>query len=470
MSAALAVRLAEGCQVPRFLSVPPAASHSAAEDALEFIESVGVYLDPWQRLCVRHALAEAEDGRWAAFEFALIVARQNGKGEVIMALELAKLFLFRFSRPPLILHSAHLFPTAQEAFRRIRDVIDGCDTLRREVKRVSAAHGEEGIELLDGARLRFMARTISGAGRGFSPTDLYLDEVFHLPIEAVSANMPALSAQTNPQIGYFCSAGYPSSDVLWRIVERGRGGGDEQLAYLEWSVPKEVDLGDVDAWLAANPAVGYRITLDAIAREYAAMPADEFARERLSIWADRGQTGPLLGWEDGTVGEALQGEAWFGIEVEAGLRSAAIGAAGETPDGSPVVALVDRAPGLDWVVNRCLELGIAAAAMDVDGAAAALVRPLEEAGIEVVPMRTGDAIQACGQLQADVYSRRLVHPADPVLDSQAEAARARIIGDAGGWVLGRKNSGSDINGVQACAWALWLYKRGAHYDVEESFL
>jgi phage terminase large subunit-like protein len=460
VSAALSAPLAEGSQEPRFLSTPPASSYTAAEDALEFLESVGVLLDPWQKLCVRHALAEAEDGRWAAFEFALLVARQNGKGEVIMALELAKLYLFRFGRPPLILHSAHLFPTAQEAFRRIRDVIDGSDVLRKEIKRVSAAHGEEGVELLDGARLRFMARTISGAGRGFSPTDLYLDEVFHLPIESVSANMPALSAQRNPQIGYFCSAGFPDSDVLWRIVERGRAGGDPQLAYLEWSVPRDVDLADPVAWLEANPAVGYRVTLEAVAREYAAMPADEFARERLGIWADMGQGGPIdpEAWRRCRSAEARVGEPWFGIEVESELKSAAIAAAGETADGLPRVALVEKRPGIEWVVARCLELGVTSAAMDADGAAAALVQPLEDAGIWVVPMRTPDAVEACLQMQADVIAGRLAHPGDEPLDRAVGLARQRDLGDAGGWVFGRKKSGHDISELQAVAWALWLFR------------
>jgi len=66
-----------------------------------------------QKLCVRHALAEAADGRWAAFEFRSAVARQNGKGEVIMALELAKLYLFRFGVAADPAFGASV-PTAQE--------------------------------------------------------------------------------------------------------------------------------------------------------------------------------------------------------------------------------------------------------------------------------------------------------------------------------------------------------------------
>ena len=46
-------------------------------------------------------------------EVALIVSRQNGKGSILEALELAALFLDDFIPPRgLILHSAHEFKTA----------------------------------------------------------------------------------------------------------------------------------------------------------------------------------------------------------------------------------------------------------------------------------------------------------------------------------------------------------------------
>src|SRR2546423_15374516 len=74
----------------------------------------------------------------------------------------AGLFLFG---EKLILHSAHEFKTAQEAFRRVLGWIESKDHLRKRVKRIRTSHGEEGIELIDGARLRFVARA-TGSGRG----------------------------------------------------------------------------------------------------------------------------------------------------------------------------------------------------------------------------------------------------------------------------------------------------------------
>ena len=75
-------------------------------------------------------MGETAAGRWAAFEVGLIVPRQNGKGSILEALELAALFLADpDAPPPLILHSAHEFKTSAEHFRRVRDLIEATPLL-----------------------------------------------------------------------------------------------------------------------------------------------------------------------------------------------------------------------------------------------------------------------------------------------------------------------------------------------------
>jgi hypothetical protein len=243
-----------GAQVPRVFSAPPSVPTDAGDQAVALAAAAGLHLFPWQQHALRAMLGERADGKWAAFEAALLVPRQNGKGSVIEAYELANLFLFDAQ---LIIHSAHLFPTAQEAFRRLDGLIDGAPALKRQVHKVSNSHGSEGIELKSGARIRFMARTISGSGRGFSPDRLVLDEAFRLPPEAVAAMLPALSAQPNPQIMYTSSTGYPDSDVLWRLVQR------------EWVVPRLLELQgtfpDLRVSVAASSAAeGLKSELEAV--------------------------------------------------------------------------------------------------------------------------------------------------------------------------------------------------------------
>ena len=178
-------------------------------------------------------MGKGKPPKWSAFEVGLVTPRQNGKNGILEARELAGLFLFG---ERLILHSAHEFKTAQEAFRRVMFLVENNDDLRKRVARVRTSHGEEGIELRDGARLRFIARS-TGSGRGFSADCVILDESYALSSEAMGALLPTLSALPNPQVWYTSSAGKRDSTQLMMIRDRGRAGGDPGLAYFEWSAP-----------------------------------------------------------------------------------------------------------------------------------------------------------------------------------------------------------------------------------------
>lgn len=219
MSSSSAVLL--GSQVPRYQVVPPARS-SAGGDAVELAASAGLILDPWQRTVLEGALGERDDGKWAASEVGLIVPRQNGKGGVLEARELAGLFLFE---ERLLIHSAHEFKTAAEAFRRLRDLVVNSDELLKQVAPhgIHTSHGEEGIELRTGQRIRFLARS-TGSGRGFTGDLNVLDEAYNLTKATMSALVPTLSARPNPQLWYASSAPLPrvESDTLRRLCRRGR--------------------------------------------------------------------------------------------------------------------------------------------------------------------------------------------------------------------------------------------------------
>ena len=223
-----------GDQAPRILHAPPRVS-SAGADVAELADIAGLTLDPWQRLVLDNALGLREDGSWAAFEIGLVVGRQNGKGALLEAIELGSLFLFD---EELCIHSAHLFDTSLEAFKRILGLIENTPDLDRMVKRVSRSHGEEGIEVMrDGAlrRLRFRSRT-AGGGRGFTCDRLVLDEAMILTDRAVGSILPTLSAVPDPQVIYTGSAGMRDSTALGRVRTRGVKGEDPRLCYAEWSI------------------------------------------------------------------------------------------------------------------------------------------------------------------------------------------------------------------------------------------
>jgi len=278
MSSALAGSALLGDQQPRLRSVPPSGG-SEGRNAADLAALAGLELDPWQAQVLEDGLGR-RGPRWAAFEVALIVARQNGKGAILEALELAALFLFDDVR--LILHSAHEFKTAAEAFLRIRHLIEDAPQFARRVERIRTAAGAESIELKDGKRLRFVARS-SGSGRGFTSDLVILDEAYKLGDQEMAALLPTLSARPDPQVWYTSTAGNPDSIQLGRVRKRGLAGSDPSLAFLEWSADDGDDPGDRQVWAKANPGLGIRIAEDYIEREQAALGPDAFARERLSI-------------------------------------------------------------------------------------------------------------------------------------------------------------------------------------------
>src|SRR3954468_13783714 len=274
--------------LPRIAMAPRSFAFSSGQEAIDLAASAGLILDDWQQLSLIIGLGETAAGKWAAFMVALIVARQNGKGSNREALELYWLF---GTGERLIGHSAHEYKTAMEAFRRVLFLVENNDWLRKKVKKVVNTNGEEGIELLTGQRLRFMARS-KGAGRGFTFHKLVWDEAYALTREQQDAQLPTMSAVPNPQIWVTSSPPLTSDSgaVLFQIRQLALALG-AQLALLDYGLEGSldkldmIDLDDREGWKVSNPAeaVG-RITLETMARERAAMGDEGFARERLGVW------------------------------------------------------------------------------------------------------------------------------------------------------------------------------------------
>lgn len=439
-----------GAQRPRVELVPDYVS-SAGEEAVEFCTSIGLHLDPWQRHVVRESLGERRDGRYAAFEVAVLVPRQNGKGAILEARELAGLFLFEEG---LILHSAHEFKTAQEAFRRVLAHVENAPDLRKRVARVRTSHGEEGIELKSGARLRFVARS-TGSGRGFSGDTVILDEAYNLASEGMSALLPTLSARPNPQIWYTSSAGMATSDQLRRVRERGLAGESKRLAYFEWSAEADVDLDSRAAWAQANPALGIRITEEFIESERDAMDDTGFSRERLGIWFDPAAQMVIDGRKWAALadpGSRIEGPLVFAVDATPERSGAAIAVAGRRKDGLGHVEVVDVRSGTGWVVDRVVELHQRrkprAWVLDPASAAGAWIPALQERGIEPVLITGREMAQACGALYEDVVENgALRHIDQPQLNAALSGARKRHLSDA--WAWHRRDSTVDISPLVA---------------------
>lgn len=469
-------------------------------------------LDEWQRESVRDALACAADGQWAAFEFALIVPRQNGKGEVLACIELAFIVLFDAR---LVIHTAHEFKTSQEAFLRIKAIIEGTPSLYALVKRrgsrvvgIRTANGEEGIELQSGARLRFLARS-KGSGRGFTADLIILDEAYDLPEETLAAIMATLAAVANPMIIYTSSAALDSSEVLRRIMARGRREDDRpkdpSLAYREYSADPKANFDDPEVQRCANPATeSGRITLAKLAKLRAATPNDaKFGREHLGILDESAGTRVIdserwssLADEDsmmwgGVPGHLRRGAVAIAIDVnfDGSLSSVALVGRQAIKKGGRWQAgpklqgeIIRRGAGTGWVVDYVKGIiqrwGPVAVVLDPKGSPGKLVPRFEAESIDITKLSYAEHVQACGLFEElimgpvddhgrhDANAPRLfVHLDDVYLNDAVEAGKKRTPGEAGEWLWHRRDT-TDISPLVAMTLGVFAFTRaeGAQPD------
>ena len=464
-----------GSQVPAIRSVPDYVSSRGGE-AIELAESVGLHLDGWQKMVLTDALGVRADGGWSAPEAGLVVPRQNGKSVVLVARHLAGLFLFG---ERLLFHSAHEFTTSLETFLLLLALLEGSEELSGQVRRVSRTHGDEGIELLDGARLRFRTRT-RGGGRGFSADFVAYDEGQLLPEASQAALLPTLSARPNSQTWY---AGTPPDQmnnehgvVLARARERALRG-DDRLCWSEWTIaeakdPAAVDAtlaSDPEAWARSNPALGYRITLEHVERELRAMDHRSFCSERLGVgdWPrtdlDGGRVISADAWK-ACAGDAAAGEPLvFGFDISPDRSRASIAVAGAASDGRVAVEIVDHRDGTGWIVGRLQELCQRhyprAVVCDGRGPASSLVAALSRLRPAVTTLTTSEFASSCAGLFDRIQERTLVHREDPALDAAVAVATKRGLGDQ--WAWSRRSSAADITALVAASVAVSVWEQHA---------
>jgi hypothetical protein len=446
----------------------------------------GLHLDDWQQYVLQGALGKQADGKWSAFEVECIVSRQNGKGAILEARELAGLFLFG---EKLIIHTAHEFKTCQEAFRRVLFWIENTPEFSRRVSRVRTSHGEEGIELKSGQRLRFLARS-KGSGRGFTCDCLIYDEAMILDASKVGATLPTMSAVPNPQVWYMASAGFKNSTQLALVRRRAVSGGSPGLAAFEWSaVPHDEycqpsctahdDIDDPATWAKANPAFGIRISPEHIARERDAMRGNEteFLRERCGVGEYPAPNDGWLviprKWWDASVDTAdnppRPARPVFAVEFAEDRSAAAIAVAGARPDGLAGVQLVEYKPGTKWVLARCVDINNnwnpVRWVIDPRSAAGSLADDLRRAGLPVEETSARDVAHACGTFFDGMRDGLFAHYGQSPLRTALAGADRRPLSEA--WAWDRRNTAADASPLLAATFAYWGFLRfGSEGDYE----
>jgi len=171
-------------------------------------------------------------------------------------------------------------------------------------------------------------------------------------------------------------------------------------------------------------------------------------------------------WDALVDGESsAQDPVAFCIDATPERSHASIGTAGERPEGGGHLEVVDNRPGMDWVVDRAVELdekwGPRCWVIDEAGPAGSLIPKLKEKGLLIVSPKAREVAQACGQLYDAVQAAEVRHLGQAPLATALAGAKKRDLGDA--WAWARRSEGVDISPLVAVTLAKW----GLTAEVEE---
>lgn len=500
---------------PAFCVIPPYVETIGAEVA-DLSASFGFVPDREQELWLDGAFGIGGDGLPAAREGTIIAGRQTVKSSSLEMTAFGWLFL---TKEKLILWSAHEVSTSVETYLHMRELIEAKPWAMRLVSRFYDSPGSLRIQMRDGRRMVFAART-TAAGRGKSGAKRIDDEGLELQPEHLGAQSAISSTFPWAQSFTGSSGAKASSVVLHEQITRGRAG--DLPLYLEWSTDPSKGrcllgiecshvrgtpgcrLDDRELIRLANPTVGRirpdgrGLTFEAIEQERKEQPDPTIhARER-------------LGWHQAPAGAAVQvfsEDAWsalrrprsrieshrtLALQVSPNQDWSAVVAGGYNDDGQVHLEVPSkwtdltrsartyaRWSGTDRVVpwvrkylrkrtdETVLVLLAGSAAMALLPALKRLTEDPKLGQLTIVITPEAQFPAACGHVQNLVANEQLVHVGDPELQASFLAVAKRMVGEKA-FVWSPRASSGDITAANAATLAAWRLEQGEDYDPEES--
>ena len=168
--------------------VVPEWDYTLGGEVADFCSLLGFAPDPEQEMILDAAFG-VKDGLPAASEGAVVAGRQTVKSSSLEMVSLGWMFV---TREPLAIWSAHEFSTTLETFLHMQKLIEGNRWASAKVKRFYASGSGVRVQMWDGRRMVFTARTTSG-GRGKTAPKMIEDEALELLPEHVGATSAVTS-------------------------------------------------------------------------------------------------------------------------------------------------------------------------------------------------------------------------------------------------------------------------------------
>lgn len=416
---------------------------------------LGLPPDDEQKWILDTIYGEAAPDRPSCFEFGVVSPRQNIKTSTLGVAAIADLFVFGVERH---LWTAHHGDTLKGTFTDFRAWIG---SNREYEDQVTFYEGHQDMSIVHkdtGNTIDFQSRS-GKAGRGLTGVKrITLDEALYLEAKHIGAVYPTMLTRPEAQVRIGSSAGLVTSAELRRIRDRGRGGKDHRLGYVEFGAERRLclhadcthavgsdgcALDDRDLWWQASCALwAGRIAEESIADLRRSMPPEEFSREMLSWWEDPPSIGGALDydrWLTLADAAAQRGErVVFGVDVDE-ARTASIGVMWQREDGHAQAMLtvtpegrVDVGLTVSKATERLVELATKwEGPVVLGGPAAALEDDLAAEGVQVSVASSMDFAAASGFIADGLRDGTLHHGSQAALDGAVLAARWRSVGSNG---------------------------------------
>jgi phage terminase large subunit-like protein len=449
-----------------------------ADKTIQLLEAYDVQLLPWQKAIIYRWMAvyKDEDGKWlwSNPKAGLLVPRQNGKTEVIIARIIGGMIFMGEA----LIYTAHSDKTVDEVKRRVQNFFYAAheeirDLLMPEFDKEPKSL--DYIELRTKGRCVFRTRTRTG-GLGTTNDTLILDEAQEETDAQQEALLPTISAgkSQNQQI---IRAGTPpsgggSGTVFIRIRQNVIDGKDHDTCWQEWSVELLTDPQDQSAWYETNPSLGYHLILAAVKNEAKDMAIDSFNKMR-------------LGWIAGIESKRAIPDAWwsrlklekvvvpddatfvYSVKFAPDGSAVSLSIGVNMPSGKVHVELLERKPmsaGTAWIVQfltdsknrwrRCSKIII-------DGASGTqllveeLVRIDRRLSKKILTPNVKEAGAAYAGFHEAVENGKLTHFDQPALNMSIKTVKKRGIGKDGMFGYASMNSDIQSDPTESVAFAYY---------------
>lgn len=441
------------------------------------LEGVGTVFDPWQQGFATVALGLDERGKYAATIGGVVatIPRQVGKTFTVGSLLIGLALEFPGHR---IIWTSHHLSTTKNTLQSMQGMVMR-KRMRPHVRNVYTNNNDLRIAFSNGSVIMFGARE-HGFGRGMDAIDvLVFDEAQKLGLKALEDMVPATNQARSPHgalVFFIGTPPRPEDDGEAFSAKRQQaldGNADDDMVYVEFSADRGADPMDRKQWRRANPSYPHRTPTDSMLRMRKNIPDDaSWLREAMGVWDERG------------ANNAISGERWAELEVEAapdGTRSYAVAfsfddarvsvAGAVKPSEGPVhVELIDsvssrRDGGVaelaDWFCagpegeerwRRAAQIALCGRA-----GASVLYAALRERGVPAKVLWLVSSMQymeSCAMALDSVRDGSLTHLRGQVpLDSSVTAAEKKARGTSGAW--GWDVPSGDETPVEAVSVALW---------------